>query len=75
MLKHSSKFLGNASECRVMPNGDRKSLRFRLDFPISQSIEFALDAKQAGTLLVALQAYQKKYRWPVPQIDISDTKH
>jgi hypothetical protein len=77
MLKPSPRYLGKASRIRVTPSAGQKPLRFRLDFRISQSIEFDVDVKGAMSLMRLLQSCQKKYRWPLPPLvtAASQTKH
>lgn len=75
-MKLSPRYLGKASGVRVTPSAGRKPLRFRLDFRISQSIEFELGVDGALALMVLLQDCQKKYRWTIqPNTDAPKTKH
>ncbi len=54
------------SNVRVTPDPENGAVSFRLEPPLSQAIEFQLSATQAMVLMRALQAYQRRYHWPIP---------
>jgi hypothetical protein len=63
-----------AKKMRVSPKNQGEYLECRLEFHEGSPIAFRLEPKGAMTLMVALQAYQKRWHWPIPMIRIFRAK-
>lgn len=62
MKKQTSK----VRRLQLTPRGADEPILCRLEMTDDSSISFEMDSKAAMTVMVALQAYQKRYHWPIP---------
>lgn len=62
--------LGKIAGLRLTPNDPPGFLAIRLKMQQGATVHVSIPVKSAMTMMRALQAYQRKYRWPIPMTKI-----